>query len=63
MLFNWVIEVEILWAIIRKSIAYGIVIKRWQENMLLNIKKEGISIHVPIKLRRMIELLIVEKWS
>jgi hypothetical protein len=37
-----------------------IVVKRWQGNMLINLKKEEIFIHVSIKLRRVKELLIAE---
>jgi hypothetical protein len=40
-----------------------VVVKRCQGNMLANLKKDGIFINVRIKLRRMGELLIAEKWS
>jgi hypothetical protein len=61
--FDWAGDIEIVWTFIREYKYMKVVAKRWQGNKAMNLKKEGIFIHVPIKLRRMRELLIAEKQS
>jgi hypothetical protein len=49
--------------LLESAMCMKVVVKRCQGNMLMSLKKEGIFIHVLIKLRKMRELLITEKWN
>jgi hypothetical protein len=41
--------------LLESAMGMKIVVKRWQGNMLMNLKREGIFIHIPIILKRMKE--------
>jgi hypothetical protein len=49
--------------LLESAMGMKVVVKRRQGNILINLKKERIFMQASIKLKRMRELLITEKWN